>query len=79
MDAEDIIYIIISIGGVVAIIITCIIALNCNAVASEKANIYCQSQGYDTYDSFNTKSFSDEPLGIKCNNIKNKYSIEMEQ
>lgn len=79
MDYIDIIFIIVVISVIIIGVIIGTNSLNNRAVASEKANIYCQSQGYDTYDLFHTKAFSDEPLGIKCNNIKNKYSIEMEQ
>ena len=48
---------------------------NKNAIASEKAQQICESKGYDTYDTFERKLFSDEPLGVRCNYIRNSYEI----
>jgi len=46
-----------------------------NPIASEKANQWCINNGYDTYDTYSKVVLSKEPLGIKCNYIKNRQEI----
>lgn len=49
---------------------------NANAKASDIALNSCISDGYNSYESFNRKFLSSEPLGIRCSYVRNEYNID---
>jgi len=44
---------------------------------AERASFTCKFQGYDTYDDYRIKLFSDVPYGLRCRNIQNKQHIDL--
>lgn len=71
-EKKYIYFFILSIIFLILICVTIYSDFGNNARASQKAQLICESRGFDVYESFNRIDWSDTPMGVKCNYVNNK-------